>query len=54
LRCVTDWIGKRPRSLTEVSAYFNISRERIRQIESGAIAKLRDPATIQLFEDYFS
>ena len=46
--------GGRPKSLTEVSSYFNISRERIRQIESGAIAKLRDPSTIQMFEDYFS
>ena len=46
--------GGRPKSLTEVSTYFNISRERIRQIESGAIAKLRDPSTIKMFEDYFS
>ena len=46
--------GGRPKSLTEVSSYFNISRERIRQIESGAIAKLRDPSTIKMFEDYFS
>ncbi len=46
--------GGRPKSLTEVSTYFNISRERIRQIETGAIAKLRDPSTIKMFEDYFS
>lgn len=40
--------------LSEVSEYFHISKERIRQIKTLALAKLRAPGTIQLFEDYFS
>ena len=30
-----------PRTLQEVGAHFNLTRERIRQIEAGALAKLR-------------
>ena len=32
-----------PRTLDEVGAHFNLTRERIRQIEARAIAKLRHP-----------
>lgn len=46
--------GTRPMSLTEMSKHFNISRERIRQIETNALAKLRNPETIIQLEDYFS
>ncbi len=46
--------GARPMSLTEMSKHFNISRERIRQIETNALAKLRNPETIIQLEDYFS
>ena len=33
-----------PRTLKEVGAYFNLTRERIRQLEATAMAKLRHPA----------
>ena len=46
--------GSKPMSLTEMSKHFNISRERIRQIETNALAKLRNPDTIIQLEDYFS
>ncbi len=32
-----------PRTLQEVGEHFNLTRERIRQIEAGALAKLRQP-----------
>ena len=32
-----------PRTLDDVAEYFNLTRERIRQIEKGAMAKLRAP-----------
>jgi len=34
-----------PRTLEEVSAYFSLTRERIRQIEARAMTKLRHPST---------
>jgi RNA polymerase sigma factor (sigma-70 family) len=33
-----------PRTLEEVGAYFNLTRERIRQIETRALSKLRHPS----------
>ena len=33
-----------PRTLEEVGVHFELTRERIRQIEAKAIAKLRHPA----------
>jgi RNA polymerase sigma factor (sigma-70 family) len=36
-----------PRTLDEVGAHFNLTRERIRQIEARAISKLRHP-TLEL------
>ncbi len=46
--------GGKVYSLTEISEHFRISSERIRQIEISALSKLRSPATIKLFEDYFT
>lgn len=46
--------GSEPMSLNEISRHFRISRERIRQIESHALNKMRNPETISLLEDYFS
>jgi RNA polymerase sigma factor (sigma-70 family) len=37
--------GSEPRTLDEVGKHLNLSRERIRQIESRAMCKLRHPST---------
>ncbi|HWC11725.1 MAG TPA: sigma-70 family RNA polymerase sigma factor, partial [Acidimicrobiales bacterium] len=37
-------VGDRPRTLEEVGREFQLTRERIRQIEAKALAKLRHPA----------
>jgi len=36
--------GEEPRTLDEVGRHFNVTRERIRQIETKALAKMRHPA----------
>ena len=41
-----------PHTLEDVGAYFNITRERIRQIEAKAIRKLRHPSRSKLLKDY--
>nr|MDQ6910807.1 sigma-70 family RNA polymerase sigma factor [Actinomycetota bacterium] len=38
-------VGDRPLTLEEVGRKFNLTRERIRQIEAKALSKLRHPAT---------
>ncbi len=42
----------RPRTLEEVGRRFNITRERIRQIEAKALRKLRHPSRSKLLKDY--
>ncbi len=42
----------RPRTLEEVGREFNVTRERIRQIEAKAIKKLRHPTRIKRLGDY--
>ncbi|MDQ3781383.1 MAG: RNA polymerase sigma factor RpoD [Actinomycetota bacterium] len=40
------------RTLEEVGAFFNVTRERVRQIETKALAKLRQPAQSRRLEGY--
>ncbi|MGB6058779.1 MAG: RNA polymerase sigma factor RpoD [Microthrixaceae bacterium] len=44
--------GAQPRTLEEVGREFGVTRERIRQIESKTLAKLRHPQRRQRLEDY--
>jgi RNA polymerase primary sigma factor len=40
--------GQQPQTLAEIAEHYNISRERVRQIEKEALAKLRKSDLIQL------
>jgi RNA polymerase primary sigma factor len=42
----------RMRTLEEVGKEFNITRERIRQIEAKALRKLRHPSRSKRLKDY--
>lgn len=41
-----------PRTLEEVGKMFNVTRERVRQIEAKAIRKLRHPTRTKMLKDY--
>ena len=43
---------RRPRTLEEVGRQFNVTRERIRQIEAKALRKLRHPSRSKILKDY--
>ncbi len=45
-------IDGKVRTLEEVGEEFDITRERIRQIEAKALRKLRHPSRIKMFKDY--
>ena len=42
----------RPRTLEEVGRQFNVTRERIRQIEAKALRKLRHPSRSKILKEY--
>ena len=44
--------GKDPKTLEEVGLEFGVTRERIRQIESKAIKKLRAPKIMEILKDF--
>ena len=41
------------RTLEEVGRFFNVTRERVRQIESKALRKLRHPSRMRVLQEYF-
>ncbi len=47
-------IDGKPRTLEEVGKQFNITRERIRQIEAKALRKLRHPSRSKALKDYLA
>lgn len=47
-------LGLQPKTLEEVGAEFNITRERIRQIETKALRKLRHPARQKMILEAFN
>ena len=44
--------GERPHTLEEVGDIFEVTRERIRQIEAKALRKLRHPSRSRMLKDY--
>jgi RNA polymerase primary sigma factor len=46
--------GEKAQTLEELSKVFNISRERVRQIEIKAMEKLRDPERRKYLDGYFN
>ena len=42
-------MGEKVRTLQEISEYFNISRERVRQLEMQTLNKLRTPENLRIF-----
>ncbi len=47
-------LGEKERTLQYLGEHFNVSRERIRQIEIKAIEKLREPGRRRFLDGYFS
>ena len=42
------------RTLEEVGRFFNVTRERVRQIEAKALRKLRHPSRLKLLREYYA
>ena len=47
-----DWMQKLLDKLEEVGKEFNVTRERIRQIEAKALRKLRHPSRSKRLKDF--
>ena len=45
-------VAGQPRTLDEIGREFGLTRERIRQIESKTLSKLRHPSRSQKLRDY--
>ena len=52
LRLRNGWDGRKPMTLEQVGKEFNVTRERIRQIEAKAIRKLRHRSRIKIIQDF--
>lgn len=48
-----DGVRYRPHSLEELGSYFDVSKERIRQIESKVIRRLRQPQNHKKLKEYY-
>ena len=52
ITCAACNFGRMERTLEEVGKEFGVTRERIRQIESKTLSKLRHPSRSQKLRDY--
>ena len=52
--CGSGSTDGQPRTLEEVGREFGVTRERVRQIESKSLAKLRQPSRAQMLREYLA